>query len=115
MQRVLVRAAACTRQPSCTVSVYCQSLHCTAVLMCTDALMTLRVVVILYVYACDKMMHTAANGHEGVVELWDTTYWAERQKEQLYAFSEEELRPYFPLPKVYLYDTSFTILYTLHL
>ncbi|CAM9824141.1 unnamed protein product, partial [Hapterophycus canaliculatus] len=25
---------------------------------------------------------------------------SERRKEELYAFSEEELRPYFPLPKV---------------
>jgi Zn-dependent oligopeptidase len=46
---------------------------------------------------------SAANGHKGKVELWDTTYWAERQKEKLYAFSEEELRPYFPLPKVIIY------------
>jgi Zn-dependent oligopeptidase len=53
-------------------------------------------------------MITAANGHKGKVESWDTTYWAERQKEKLYAFSEEELRPYFPLPKVTSYNIPHT-------
>lgn len=40
------------------------------------------------------------HGHEGELKLWDITFWTERQKEALYAFSAEELRPYFPLPKV---------------
>ncbi|HTO51908.1 MAG TPA: M3 family metallopeptidase [Myxococcota bacterium] len=31
---------------------------------------------------------------------WDIAYWAERQREAKYAYSEEELRPYFPLPAV---------------
>lgn len=31
---------------------------------------------------------------------WDTTYWSERQREEKYGLNEEELRPYFPLPKV---------------
>ncbi|MDJ0688106.1 MAG: M3 family metallopeptidase [Xenococcaceae cyanobacterium MO_188.B32] len=31
---------------------------------------------------------------------WDTTYWAEKQKEAKFEFNEEELRPYFPLPQV---------------
>jgi oligopeptidase A len=31
---------------------------------------------------------------------WDTTYWAEKQKEAKFEFNEEELRPYFPLPRV---------------
>lgn len=31
---------------------------------------------------------------------WDTTYWAEKQKEAKFDFKEEELRPYFPLPQV---------------
>ncbi|MHB8254608.1 MAG: M3 family metallopeptidase [Acidiferrobacter sp.] len=39
-----------------------------------------------------------ADGH--TLEAWDTTYYSERQKEQRYQFSEEELRPYFPLPQV---------------
>ena len=31
---------------------------------------------------------------------WDTTFWAEKQREAKFAFNEEELRPYFPLPQV---------------
>ncbi len=31
---------------------------------------------------------------------WDTTFWAERQQEEKFAFTAEELRPYFPLPQV---------------
>jgi oligopeptidase A len=32
--------------------------------------------------------------------LWDVAYWAERLREHRYAFNDEELRPYFPLPRV---------------
>jgi oligopeptidase A len=32
--------------------------------------------------------------------LWDVPFWAERLRERRYAFSEEELRPFFPLPGV---------------
>ncbi|KAG5183849.1 hypothetical protein JKP88DRAFT_272094 [Tribonema minus] len=55
--------------------------------------------------------YAASKGHEGALELWDTTYWAERQKEELYAFSEEELRPYFPLPEVLggMFETARTL------
>ncbi len=31
---------------------------------------------------------------------WDISYWAEHQREEKFAFSAEELRPYFPLPQV---------------
>lgn len=31
---------------------------------------------------------------------WDTTYWSEKQREAKFDFNEEELRPYFSLPKV---------------
>jgi oligopeptidase A len=31
---------------------------------------------------------------------WDINFWAERQREAKFAFTEEELRPYFPLPQV---------------
>jgi oligopeptidase A len=32
--------------------------------------------------------------------LWDVAFWAERMREERFAYSEEELRPYFPLPRV---------------
>lgn len=31
---------------------------------------------------------------------WDVSFWAERQREEKFNFSQEELRPYFPLPQV---------------
>lgn len=31
---------------------------------------------------------------------WDVSFWAERQREEKFAFTAEELRPYFPLPQV---------------
>ncbi|MEB3178126.1 MAG: M3 family metallopeptidase [Nostocaceae cyanobacterium] len=31
---------------------------------------------------------------------WDITFWSERQREEKFAFTDEELRPYFPLPQV---------------
>ncbi|MGB3533718.1 MAG: M3 family metallopeptidase [Microcoleaceae cyanobacterium] len=31
---------------------------------------------------------------------WDISYWAEHQREEKFAFTAEELRPYFPLPQV---------------
>ncbi|MGK7884973.1 MAG: M3 family metallopeptidase [Crocosphaera sp.] len=34
------------------------------------------------------------------LEPWDVTYWAEKQRETLFNFTAEELRPYFPLPQV---------------
>jgi oligopeptidase A len=34
------------------------------------------------------------------LEPWDIAYWAEKQRAALYAFDEEELRPYFPLESV---------------
>lgn len=42
----------------------------------------------------------AAQAHEGALEPWDLTFYAERQREQLYEYTEEELRPYFSLPNV---------------
>ncbi|MBE9020417.1 M3 family metallopeptidase, partial [Chroococcidiopsidales cyanobacterium LEGE 13417] len=34
------------------------------------------------------------------LQHWDIAFWAERQREEKFAFSAEELRPYFPLPQV---------------
>lgn len=31
---------------------------------------------------------------------WDIAFWSERLREAKFAFNEEELRPYFPLPRV---------------
>lgn len=31
---------------------------------------------------------------------WDFAFWAERMREQRFAYTDEELRPYFPLPRV---------------
>jgi len=40
--------------------------------------------------------------------LWDVPYWAERQREELYAYTDEELRPYFPLEQALadLFETA---------
>ena len=40
------------------------------------------------------------SGHSGQLKHWDIAYWAKRLQEQKYSYSEEELRPYFSLPKV---------------
>ncbi len=43
-----------------------------------------------------------AQGADEADELmhWDVAYWSERLREARYDYSDEELRPYFPLPKV---------------
>ncbi len=40
------------------------------------------------------------HGQSEPVELWDVAFWAERLREARFDYSEEELRPYFPLPRV---------------
>jgi oligopeptidase A len=39
-------------------------------------------------------------GQAEPVELWDVAFWAERLREDRFDYSEEELRSYFPLPRV---------------
>lgn len=39
-------------------------------------------------------------GFEGEFERWDMSYYAEKQKESLFNFNEEDLKVYFPLDKV---------------
>lgn len=39
-------------------------------------------------------------GFKGELKPWDMTYYAERQREMLYSYQEEDLRPYFSLPRV---------------
>ncbi|WP_130832498.1 oligopeptidase A [[Erwinia] mediterraneensis] len=43
-----------------------------------------------------------AKEHYGIEELqpWDLTYYGEKQKQHLYTISDEQLRPYFPEPRV---------------
>lgn len=41
------------------------------------------------------------------LQHWDIGFWAERQRETKFAFTQEELRPYFPLPQVL--DGLFTL------
>ncbi|NRB07973.1 MAG: M3 family metallopeptidase [Richelia sp.] len=44
----------------------------------------------------------ASKGASEAKELkhWDISFWAERQREEKFAFTQEELRPYFPLSRV---------------
>ena len=40
------------------------------------------------------------NGFEGELMPWDTHFWAERQREKLFSFTEDQIRPFFPMPRV---------------
>ena len=52
------------------------------------------------VNACAAAAGAAEASEPGGLKHWDVTYWAERLREQKFAFTEEELRPYFQLPRV---------------
>ncbi len=41
-----------------------------------------------------------SEGESEPLRHWDIAFWAERLRESRFDYSEEELRPYFPLPKV---------------
>ena len=36
---------------------------------------------------------------DGPLEAWDVAFWSERLRHRKYALSDEQLRPYFPLPR----------------
>lgn len=40
------------------------------------------------------------HGHVGELSHWDIAYWAERQREAVFAFTDEQLRPYFSFDRV---------------
>jgi oligopeptidase A len=40
------------------------------------------------------------NGHAGGLHHWDVAFWAERLREQKFEYTDDELRPYFPMPRV---------------
>ena len=51
--------------------------------------------------ASDLLAFARANGFEDeTLQPWDVTYWAERQREYLYSYSDEELSRYFLFPRV---------------
>jgi oligopeptidase A len=41
-----------------------------------------------------------ASGQMEPLAHWDVMFWAERLREQRFRFTDEQLRPYFPLPRV---------------
>ncbi|KXJ28508.1 organellar oligopeptidase A, chloroplastic/mitochondrial [Exaiptasia diaphana] len=48
----------------------------------------------------DLKLFASQNGFSDEIKLWDVSYWAEKQRQHLFSFSDELLRPYFPLPRV---------------
>ena len=44
--------------------------------------------------------YAKGKGLSGDLSLWDISYYAERRREELYNYTDEELKPYFPLPRV---------------
>ncbi|KAJ7340323.1 hypothetical protein OS493_003059 [Desmophyllum pertusum] len=40
------------------------------------------------------------NGFIGDLKHWDISFWSQKQREHLFSFTDEDLRPYFPLPRV---------------
>jgi len=49
----------------------------------------------------DELRHLAhASGQTEPLAHWDVSFWAERLREQRFEYTDEQLRPYFPLPRV---------------
>ena len=41
-----------------------------------------------------------SKGFSGDFKNWDTSFYSDKLKQELYSYSEEDVRPYFPMPKV---------------
>lgn len=50
----------------------------------------------------DRELRAFRRSQDGKDEMqpWDLAYWAEKQRKALFDFDEEDLRPYFPAPRV---------------
>ncbi|WP_407570625.1 M3 family metallopeptidase [Deinococcus altitudinis] len=48
----------------------------------------------------EAFYHEQAGEDAPALAVWDTTYWAEKQRQALYALDDEELRPYFEITRV---------------
>jgi oligopeptidase A len=44
--------------------------------------------------------YASAHGGPATLALWDVGFWAERLREERYAYTDEQVRPYFALPRV---------------
>ena len=44
--------------------------------------------------------YAKAHGQDEELANWDVPFWTERVREEQFSFTDEQLRPYFPLPKV---------------
>ncbi len=53
----------------------------------------------------------AASGQAEPLEAWDVVFWRERLRESQFELRDEELRPYFPMPRVL--DGLFSLIETL--
>ena len=48
----------------------------------------------------DLQKIAAESGQPDPIRHWDVAFWAERLREKLYDYTDDQLRPYFPLPRV---------------
>ena len=48
----------------------------------------------------DVRMFASNSGQTEPLEHWDVSFWSERLREERYAYTDEEVRPYFPVDRV---------------